>query len=109
MEMYLAGVSTRRIEGVCEILWKSSISAATVSQLKREGIRGGGGMEERSIERECPYVFMDGIYLKRSWGESFENVAIVAAIDANNDGYRDIICAAEEFTESIECWRDFLS
>ena len=52
---------------------------------------------------------MDGIYLKRSWGGSYENVAVMVAIGVNDDGYREVIGAAEGFTESSECWRDFLS
>ncbi len=48
IEMYLAGVSTRRIEDVSEILWESSVSAATVSNLNDEGLRGRRGMEEQA-------------------------------------------------------------
>ena len=61
------------------------------------------------MAREYPYVFVDGIYLKRSWGGSFENVAVMVAIGVNDDGYREVIGAAEGFTESAECWREFLS
>ena len=58
---------------------------------------------------EYPYVFIDGIYLKRSRCGSYENVAIMVAIGVSDDGYREIIGAAEGFTESAECWREFLS
>ncbi len=58
---------------------------------------------------EYPYVYVDGIYLKRSWGGSYENVAVMVAIGVNEDGYREVIGCAEGFTESSECWRDFLS
>lgn len=52
---------------------------------------------------------MDGIYLKRSWGGSYENVAVMVAIGADDDGYREFVGAAEGFTESAECWRGLLS
>ena len=58
---------------------------------------------------EYPYVYVDGIYLKRSWGGSYENVAVIVAIGVNEDGYREVVGCAEGFTESKECWRDFLS
>ena len=58
---------------------------------------------------EYPYVYVDGIYLKRSWGGSHENVAVMVAIGVSEDGYREVIGCAEGFTESSECWRDFLS
>ncbi len=61
------------------------------------------------LERAYPYACVDGIYLKRSWGGSYENVAVKVAIGVNDDGYREVIGAAEGFTESAECWREFLS
>lgn len=61
------------------------------------------------LDREYPYVYVDGIYLKRSWSGSYENIAVIVAIGVNDDGYREVIGRAEGFTESSECWRDFLS
>lgn len=58
---------------------------------------------------EYPYVYVDGICLKRSWGDSCENVAVMVAIGVNEDGYRKAIGCAEGFTESAGCWRDFPS
>ena len=109
IEMYLAGVSTRRIEDVSEILWGSSVSAATVSNLNEKAFEAVEEWRNRPLERAYPYVYVDGIYLKRSWGGSYENVAVMIAIGVNDDGYREVIGAAEGFTESSECWREFLS
>ncbi|MDY3970199.1 MAG: IS256 family transposase [Atopobiaceae bacterium] len=109
IEMYLAGVSTRRIEDVSEILWGSSVSASTVSNLNEKAFEAVEAWRSRPLERAYPYVYVDGIYLKRSWGGSYENVAVMVAIEVNDDGYREVIGAAEGFTESSECWRDFLS
>ena len=109
IEMYLAGVSTRRIEDVSEILRGSSVSAATVSNLNEKAFASVEEWRNRPLERAYPYVYVDGIYLKRSWGGAYENVAVMVAIGVNDDGYREVIGAAEGFTESSECWRDFLS
>ena len=109
IEMYLAGVSTRRIEDVSEVLWGSSVSAATVSNLNEKAFASVEGWRNRPLARAYPYVYVDGIYLKRSWGGSYENVAVMVAIGVNDDGYREVIGAAEGFTESSECWREFLS
>lgn len=109
IEMYLAGVSTRRIEDVSEILWGASVSAGTVSNLNEKAFEAVEEWRSRPLTCAYPYVFIDGIYLKRSWGGSFENVAVMVAIGVNDDGYREVIGAAEGFTESSECWREFLS
>ena len=109
IEMYLAGVSTRRIEDVSEILWGASMSAATVSNLNDKAFEAAEEWRSRPLTRSYPYVFVDGIYLKRAWGGAFENVAAMAAIGVNDDGYREVIGATEGFTESSECRREFLS
>ena len=109
IEMYLAGVSTRRIEDVSEILWGAGVSAGTVSNLNDKTFKAVDEWRCRPLTCEYPYVYVDGIYLKRSWGSSYENVAVMVAIGVNGDGYREVIGCAEGFTESKECWRDFLS
>jgi len=109
IEMYLAGVSTRRIEDVSEILWGASVSAATVSNLNDKAFEAVEEWRSRPLTRPHPYVFVDGIYLKRSWGGAFENVAVMVAIGVNDDGYREVIGATEGFTESSERWRELLS
>ena len=57
----------------------------------------------RPLAREYPYACIDGIYLKRSWGGSYENVAVMVSIGVNGDGYRKVVGCAESFTESAEC------
>ena len=109
IEMHLAGVSTRGIEDVSGILWGSGVSAATVPDLDGKAFASVEEWRNRPLERAYPYVYVDGIYLKRSWGGAYENVAVMVAIGVNDDGYREVIGAAEGFTESSECWREFLS
>lgn len=102
-------MSTRRIEDVSEALWGASVSAATVSNLNEKAFESVEAWRSRPLERAYPYVYVDGIYLKRAWGGAYENVAVMIAIGVNEDGYREVIGAAEGFTESAECWREFLS
>ena len=109
IETCLAGVSTRRIEGVSEILRGSSVSAATVSSLNEKAFEAVGAWRSRPPERACPYACVDGICLRRSWGGSCENVAVMVAIGADDDGHREAVGAAEGYTGSTECRRGFLS
>ena len=109
IEMHLAGVSSRRIEDVSEILWGPGVSAATVSNLNEKASASVEEWRNRPPGRAYPYACVDGIYLKRSWGGAHGNVAVMIAIGVNDDGYREVIGAAEGFTESSECWREFPS
>ena len=109
IEMYPAGVSTRRIEDVGEIPWGAGVSAGTVSNLNGKAFKAVDEWRCRPLTRAYSYIHIDGIYLKRSWSGSYENVAVMAAIGANEDGYREVIGCVEGFTESKERWRGFLS
>ncbi len=109
IEMRLAGVSTRRIEDVGEVLWGASASAGTASNLNEKAFAAVEEWRTRPLTREYPYVYVDGIYLKRSWGGSYENVAVMVAVGVNDDGYREVIGAAEGFAESKERWTELLS
>ena len=108
IEMYLAGVSTRRIEDVSEILWGAGVSAGTVSNLNEKAFESVEAWRTRPLSGGYPYLFVDGIYLKRSWGGSYESVAVMVAIGVNAEGRREIVGCAEGFTESKESWKEFL-
>lgn len=109
VEMYLAGVSTRRIEDVSELLWGAPMSSGTVSNLNERAFASIETWRQRPLEGGYPYVFVDGIYLKRSWGGSYENVAVLVAIGVNSAGDREVIGCSEGYTESAESWREFFS
>ena len=54
-----------------------------------------------------PYVYVDGIYLKRNWGGKYENVAVLVAIAVNKDGYREVLGAAEGMKGDKASWVSF--
>ena len=95
-----AGVSTRRIEDVGEILWGAGVSAGTVSNLDDKAFTAVDEWRRRPLSCECPYVYVDGIYLKRSRDGFYENVAVMVAIGADEDEYREVIGCAEVFPEA---------
>jgi transposase-like protein len=108
VEMYLAGVSVRRVEDITEALWGTRVSSSTVSELNQKIY---GRIEEwrtREISGEHPYVYLDGIWLKRSWGGEVRNVSVLVAIGVNQDGFREILGVGEGAREDTESWREFL-
>lgn len=70
IEMYLAGVSVRRIEDITEALWGTRVSAGTVSNLNQKVYGHIEAWRKRPLKDNYPYVYLDGIYLKRNWGRS---------------------------------------
>lgn len=108
IEMYLAGVSVRRVEDITEALWGTKVSASTVSELNQKVYGQIEAWRTRPIEGDHPYVFVDGIWLKRSWGGEVKNVAVLVAVGVGRDGHRTILGVAEGGKEDAEGWRSFL-
>jgi len=108
IEMYLAGVSVRRVEDVSEVLWGAKVSPATVSELNKKAYVHIEEWRNRPLQGgKYPYVYVDGIYLKRNWGGEYENVSILVAIAVNEDGYREVLGAAEGMKEDKASWVGF--
>ena len=108
MEMYLAGVSVRRVEDITQALWGMRVSAGTVSDLNQKMYERIDQWRKRPIEGEHPYVYLDGICLKRSWAGEVRNVSVLVAIGVGTDGYRDILGIVEGAKEDKEGWSGFL-
>ncbi|TWT30578.1 IS256 family transposase [Blastopirellula retiformator] len=108
VEMYLAGVSVRRVEDITEALWGTRVSSSTVSELNQKIYERIEAWRNRPLEGEHPYVMLDGIWLKRSWGGEVKNVAILVAVGVGADGHREILGVAEGKKEDSESWRTFL-
>ena len=77
IEMYLAGVSVRRVEDITEALWGSKVSPATISELNKKAYVHIEDWRNRPLQGgRYPYVYVDGIYLRRNWGGEYENVSV---------------------------------
>ena len=108
VEMYLAGVSVRKVEDITEALWGSRVSAGTISNLNKKVYVHIDEWRQRPLKKSYPYVYLDGIYLKRNWGGTYENVAVLVAMAVNDDGDREVIGAAEGMKEDTASWLEFL-
>jgi transposase-like protein len=108
MEMYLAGVSVRRVEDITEALWGTRVSPGTVSNLNKKIYEKIEAWRNRPIEGNHPYVYLDGIVLKRSWAGEVRNVSLLVAIGVNQDGYREILGICEGAKEDKAGWSAFL-
>ena len=108
IEMYLAGVSVRRVEDITEALWGSKVSPSTISELNKKAYVHIEQWRNRKLTGHVyPYVYVDGIYLRRNWGGEYENVSILVAIGVNQDGFREVLGACEGMKEDTESWTSF--
>jgi transposase-like protein len=108
VEMYLAGVSVRRVEDITEALWGTKVSSGTVSRLNSKIYDTIEKWRMSPIAGEHPYVYLDGISMKRSWSGEVKNVSIRVAIGVNREGYREVLGVAEGAKEDRASWTAFL-
>jgi transposase-like protein len=108
IEMYLAGVSVRRVEDITEALWGTRVSPSTVSDLNKKIYATIDQWRNRPIEGEHPYVYFDGIVMKRTWAGEVRNVSLLVAIAVNAEGYREILGIVEGAKEDKAGWSGFL-
>lgn len=107
MEMYLAGVSTRRVDDISQLLWGERMPSQTLSDKLKRIYEEIDEWRNRPLESEYPYVFVDGVWHKRSWGGRVENVSVLVAIGVNAEGRREVIAVSEGMREDAASWEQF--
>ena len=92
-----------------ELVRGSKVSASTISELNKKAYVNIEAWRNRPLQGgKYPYVYVDGNYLKRNWGGEYENVAVLVAIAVNEDGYREVLGAAEgSMKEDKASWVSF--
>ena len=108
VQMYLAGVSVRRVEDITEALWGTRVSSGTVSKLNQKVYKHIERWRQQKLEGDYVYVYLDGILLKRSWGGEVRNVSLLVAIGVDAEGYRHILGVIEGHKEDKSGWLGFL-
>jgi transposase-like protein len=84
------------------------VSPSTVSNLNKKIYAKIGAWRSRPIEGPHPYVFLDGIVMKRMWAGEVRNVSLLVAIGVNSEGYREILGVCEGAKEDKSGWSAFL-
>ena len=108
IDMYLAGVSTRQVDDVSQLLWGDRMPSQTLSDKLKKVYADIDEWRGRPLEQDYPYLFMDGVWHKRCWGGSVENVSILVAVAVGMDGRREVLSVAEGMKEDSESWREFI-
>jgi len=107
-EMYVQGVSTRKVKAVTEELCGHEFSSATVSRID-ESLDGElAKFAERRWEEEYPYLVLDARYEKVREDGVIRSQAVQVAIGINREGRRCVLGVGLANRESTTSWREFL-
>jgi putative transposase len=108
-EMYVQGVSTRKVKAITEELCGHSFSASVVSASTRKLDEQLAQFSQRSLEsEEYPYLVLDARYERVREGGVIRSRAVLVAIGINWDGRRCVLGVEMANRESASSWRDFL-
>lgn len=106
-QMYLEGVSTRRVQDITEKLCGYDVSSTQVSRLTQELDGQFEQFRNRKIGEIC-YLILDAVYLKVRHNGSVIDMAILLAYGVNFEGKREILGASSSLSEAEVHWREFL-
>jgi putative transposase len=91
LEMYLSGVSTRKIAGITEALSRVKVGKDAVSRIAKRLEEQQRPWRERRFEKAYPYLYLDATYLKVTWGTSVTNLALLACVGVDEEGFREVL------------------
>jgi putative transposase len=107
-EMYIQGVSTRKVKAITEELCGHTVSASTVSTINQRLDEDLERFARRALEEPYPYVVLDARYEKIREEGVIRSRAVLVAIGINWDGRRCVLGVELANRESASSWKDFL-
>ena len=100
LEMYLSGISVRKIAGVTEALSKVKVGKDAVSRIACRLEEEQKEWRERTLEeKEYPYLYLDATYLKVRWGARVTSMALLACVGVDDEGFREVLAVEVASTE----------
>jgi len=107
-EMYLKGVSTRKVSGIVEELCGHNVSKSHISDLSKQLDDDLGKWRNRPLTETYAYVLFDAIYQKVREGGRVESVATFVGVGVTEAGHREVLgCHVAKSEHKVE-WKEFL-
>jgi putative transposase len=109
LEMYLSGISVRKIAGVTEALSRVRVGKDAVSRIASRLEAQQREWRERSLEeRSYPYLYLDATYLKLRWGARVTSMALLACVGVDEEGFREVLAIEVASTEKGAAYASLL-
>ena len=107
-EMYVQGVSTRKVKAVTEALCGHSFSASAISSMNKSLDEALRAFAERCLSEPFPYLILDARYERVREAGIITSRAVLIAVAVDGEGQRQVIGVDLANRESRSSWRDFL-
>ena len=107
-EMYVQGVSTRKVKAITEELCGHAFSASSISAINKQLDESLKAFAERQLHEPFPYLIVDARYEKVREAGVVASQAVLIAIGIDLDGRRQILAVETANRESNSSWKEFL-
>lgn len=107
-QMYVQGVSTRKVKAVTEELCGHAFSASTISQINKGLDAALARFAHRPLEEAYPYLILDARYEKVRLDGVIRSQAVLIAIGINWEGRRQVLAVELANRESATGWKEFV-
>lgn len=107
-EMYVQGVSTRKVTAITEELCGHNFSASTISNINKSLDHQLQEFAQRPFSDIYPYVIFDARYEKVRVGGVVVSQAVLIALGINSEGKKEVLGVELANRESASSWKDFL-
>jgi putative transposase len=107
-EMYVQGVSTRKVKAVTEELCGHAFSASAISAINKRLDEGLAAFAGRRLEEPFAYLILDARYEKVREAGIVGNRAVLVAVGIDHDGRRQVLAVELANRESRSSWKEFL-
>ena len=107
-QMYISGVSTRRVTEITEVLCGFEVSSSQVSDAAKLLDEELQKFRTRRLEGGYKYLYLDAKYIKVRSDHQVGSQAVLIAIGVNNEGHREIIAIDVKSSEAKQNWKEFL-
>jgi len=107
-EMYVQGVSTRKVKAVTEALCGHSFSASAISTINKSLDEALHAFAERRLSEPFPYLILDARYERVREAGVILSHAVLIAVAVDGEGRRQVLGVDLANRESRTSWRDFL-
>jgi transposase-like protein len=109
LEMFLSGISVRKIAGVTDALSRVKVGKDAVSRISRRLEEQQREWRERSLkEKEYPYLYLDATYLKVRWGSRVTSMALLVCVGVDEEGFREVLAVEVAGTEKGAAYTSLL-
>jgi putative transposase len=108
-EMYVQGVSTRKVKAITEELCGHEFSASTISRVNKSLDEELDKFAQRPLEEAYPYLILDARYEKVREDGVIRSRAVLVAIGINEDGRRCVLAVELANRESESSWKEFIA